>query len=66
MEQLQRKVVQGEHLMYEEMLKVAQWLFQDETPKEEIASFLMALAVKGETAHEVAALATIMRSLHVM
>ncbi|HBT73151.1 MAG TPA: anthranilate phosphoribosyltransferase [Lysinibacillus sp.] len=62
MEQLQRKVVQGEHLMYEEMLKVAQWLFQDETPKEEIASFLTALAVKGETAHEVAALATIMRS----
>lgn len=62
MERLQRKVLQGTHLMYEEMLQAAQWLFQDDTPKEEIASFLTALAAKGETAHEVAALATIMRS----
>ena len=29
----------GTHLMYEEMLQAAQWLFQDDTPKEEIASF---------------------------
>ncbi|WP_155591753.1 anthranilate phosphoribosyltransferase [Lysinibacillus cavernae] len=62
MEHLHRKVLQGEHLMYEEMLKAAQWLFQDDTSKDEIASFLTALSVKGETAHEVAALATIMRS----
>lgn len=62
MERLQRKVLQGTHLMYEEMLQAAQWLFQDDTPKEEIASFLTALSAKGETAHEVAALATIMRS----
>lgn len=62
MKQLQRKVLQGEHLMYEEMIEVAQWLFQDDTPKDEIASFLTALSIKGETAHEVAALATIMRS----
>ena len=62
MEQLQQKVLQGTHLIYEEMLQVAQWLFQDDTPKEEMASFLTALSAKGETAHEVAALATIMRS----
>ncbi len=62
MKHLQRKVLQGQHLMYEEMVEVAQWLFQDDTPKDEIASFLTALSIKGETAHEVAALATIMRS----
>ncbi|WP_446935729.1 anthranilate phosphoribosyltransferase [Lysinibacillus fusiformis] len=62
MKHLQRKVLQGEHLMYEEMLEVAQWIFQDDTPKDEIASFLTALSIKGETAHEVAALATTMRS----
>ncbi|MBD8522206.1 anthranilate phosphoribosyltransferase [Lysinibacillus fusiformis] len=62
MKYLQQKVLQGEHLMYEEMLEVAQWIFQDDTPKAEIASFLTALSIKGETAHEVAALATIMRS----
>ncbi len=62
MKHLQRKVLQGQHLMYEEMLEVAQWLFQDDTPKDEIASFLTALSIKGETAHEVEALATIMRS----
>lgn len=62
MEQLQQKVLQGTHLIYEEMLQAAQWLFQDDTPKEEMASFLTALSAKGETAHEVAALATIMRS----
>jgi len=62
MKQLRQKVLQGEHLMYEEMLEVAEWIFRDDTPKEEISSFLTALAVKGETAHEVAALATTMRS----
>ncbi len=62
MEQLQQKVLQGTHLIYEEMLQAAQWLFQDDTHKEEMASFLTALSAKGETAHEVAALATIMRS----
>ncbi|MFL1996623.1 anthranilate phosphoribosyltransferase [Lysinibacillus irui] len=62
MEQLQQKVLQGEHLMYGEMLKAAQWLFDDQTPKDQMACFLTALSVKGETAHEVVALATIMRS----
>ncbi|TQR32843.1 anthranilate phosphoribosyltransferase [Lysinibacillus sphaericus] len=62
MEGIRQKVQQREHLMYEEMLQAATWMFQDDTPKEEIASFLTALSAKGETAHEVAALATIMCS----
>ncbi|MFJ6208251.1 anthranilate phosphoribosyltransferase [Lysinibacillus sp. NPDC092081] len=62
MEGIHQKVQQREHLMFEEMLQAAKWMFQDDTPKEQIASFLTALSVKGETAHEVAALATIMRS----
>ncbi|MDM5249471.1 MULTISPECIES: anthranilate phosphoribosyltransferase [unclassified Lysinibacillus] len=62
MEDIRQKVQQREHLMYEEMLQAAKWMFQDDTPKEDIASFLQVLSVKGETAHEVAALATIMRS----
>lgn len=62
MEGIRQKVQRREHLMYEEMLQAATWMFRNDTPKEEIASFLTALSVKGETAHEVAALATIMRS----
>ncbi|KOS60948.1 anthranilate phosphoribosyltransferase [Lysinibacillus agricola] len=62
MEGIRQKVQQREHLMYEEMLQAAKWMFQDDTPKEQIGSFLTALSAKGETAHEVAALATIMRS----
>ncbi|MGE7687999.1 anthranilate phosphoribosyltransferase [Lysinibacillus sp. NPDC097214] len=62
MKGIRQKVQQQEHLMYEEMLQAAKWMFQDDTPKEQIASFLTALSVKGETAHEVAALATTMRS----
>ncbi len=62
MEGIRQKVQQRGHLMYEEMLQAATWMFQDDTPKEQIASFLTALSVKGETAHEVAALATTMRS----
>lgn len=62
MDSIQRKVQQRQHLMYEEMIEAAQWMFQQETPKDAIAQFLIALSAKGETAHEVAALATVMRS----
>lgn len=62
MEAILQKVQQQDHLIFEEMLEAANWMFQDDTPKEEIASFLTALSTKGETAHEVAALATVMRS----
>jgi len=62
METIQRKVQQRQHLMYEEMFEAAQWMFQQETPQDDIAHFLISLSAKGETAHEVAALATVMRS----
>lgn len=62
METIQRKVQQRQHLMYEEMFEAAQWMFQQETPQDDIAHFLRSLSAKGETAHEVAALATVMRS----
>ncbi|MGX9134556.1 anthranilate phosphoribosyltransferase [Rummeliibacillus sp. JY-2-4R] len=57
------KVSQNEHLYYEEMLDASKKMFQDETPLEEIEAFLIALSKKGETAQEVAALATVMKSL---
>lgn len=62
MDSIQRKVQQRQHLMYEEMIEAAQWMFQQNTPKDAIANFLIDLSAKGETAHEVAALATVMRS----
>lgn len=62
MEAIRHKVQQNEHLMYEEMIEAAKWMFQEETPKDDIARFLTALSAKGETAHEVAALAVVMRS----
>lgn len=62
MQKLLAKVERKEHLLYEEMLEAAHYLFDEETPKEWMQSFLVALSQKGETAHEVAALATVMRS----
>lgn len=56
------RVVQKENLIFEEMMEAAQLVFNEATPKQEIASFLIALNDKGETAHEVAGLATVMRS----
>ncbi|MBO1909960.1 hypothetical protein J4G37_34895, partial [Microvirga sp. 3-52] len=57
-----RIVEQRKHLPYEEMKVAAQLLFDENTPKEDIKKFLIALSAKGETAHEVAALASVMRS----
>src|SRR5690606_25261493 len=51
-----------EHLMYEEMHQAVEHIFNEETPAEDIADFLIALSAKGETAHELAALATVMKS----
>lgn len=62
METIQRKVQQRQHLLFDEMFEAAQWMFQQETPQDDIAHFLISLSAKGETAHEVAALATVMRS----
>lgn len=55
-------VEQNRHLRYEDMKNAAKLLFDEYTPKEEITQFLLALSRKGETAHEVAALASVMRS----
>ncbi|MEK4228273.1 anthranilate phosphoribosyltransferase [Solibacillus sp. FSL H8-0538] len=56
------RVVQKGNLVFEEMVEAAQLVFNEETPKEEITSFLIAMSEKGETAHEVAGLASVMRS----
>ncbi|MFJ8260683.1 anthranilate phosphoribosyltransferase [Rummeliibacillus sp. NPDC094406] len=56
------KVINKKHLYYEEMLDASIKMFQDNTPLEEIEEFLFALSKKGETAQEVAALATVMKS----
>ncbi|WP_371682710.1 anthranilate phosphoribosyltransferase [Sporosarcina sp. PTS2304] len=50
------------HLMYEEMKVVAELLFNEETNEQQIIQFLTALSKKGETSHEVAALAAVMKS----
>ncbi|RIJ63492.1 anthranilate phosphoribosyltransferase [Rummeliibacillus sp. POC4] len=62
MQQAIEKVKNNKHLFYEEMLDAAKEMFQDDTPLEEIEEFLIALSKKGETAQEVAGLATIMKS----
>ena len=54
-------VKKKEHLVFHEMVEAASLIFNDHTPKEQIADFLIALSEKGETAHEVAGLATVMR-----
>ncbi|RHW40069.1 anthranilate phosphoribosyltransferase [Lysinibacillus yapensis] len=56
------RVSKNENLTYEQMLQASELMFNDETPKDEIADFLIALKLKGETAEEVAALATVMKS----
>ncbi len=56
------KVKDKKHLYYEEMLDASIKMFHDNTPLEEIEELLIALSKKGETAQEVAALATVMKS----
>lgn len=62
MRQYIEKVEHGSHLSFEEMECVANRLFEEHTPSQDIKDFLIALAQKGETAQEVAALATVMKS----
>ncbi|MFJ8064470.1 anthranilate phosphoribosyltransferase [Psychrobacillus sp. NPDC096426] len=56
------KVEKQEHLQYEEMIDASRLLFSETTELQQIADFLIALSNKGETATEVAALATVMKS----
>ena len=56
--QLERR----EPLDFHTMQQAAELIFDEQTPKEQIADFLLAMKNKGETAHEVAGLATVMKS----
>lgn len=56
------RITDGEHLLFEEMADAAGHVFDEATPKESIQEFLLALSAKGETAHEIAGLASVMRS----
>ncbi|WP_332651385.1 anthranilate phosphoribosyltransferase [Lysinibacillus sp. 54212] len=56
------RVESGENLLFDEMVVASQFIFNEETPKEQIGSFLTVLSAKGETAFEVAGLASVMRS----
>ncbi|KGR92410.1 anthranilate phosphoribosyltransferase [Ureibacillus massiliensis 4400831 = CIP 108448 = CCUG 49529] len=56
------RVSKGENLPYEEMIEAVKIVFNEETPKDEIADFLIALSTKGETVQEIAALATVMKA----
>ncbi len=51
-----------ESLSFDEMVQAAEIVFDDNTPKEQIKSFLLALSEKGETAEEIAGLATVMKA----
>ena len=55
-------VRKGVNLSYEEMVQAVEFVFNEETPKDDIADFLVALSKKGETSQEIAALATVMKS----
>ena len=61
--QLMTKQVKKQiNLNFDEMLEAAEIIFDEATPKEDIADFLIALSEKGETTEEIAALATVMKS----
>ncbi|PYF04001.1 anthranilate phosphoribosyltransferase [Ureibacillus chungkukjangi] len=56
------QVKENQSLSYDEMLQAAELIFNEKTPKEAIAEFLIALSNKKETTEEIAALATVMKS----
>ncbi|ARJ38862.1 anthranilate phosphoribosyltransferase [Sporosarcina sp. P21c] len=62
MERFLSIVEKQRHLMYEEMREAAELMFNEATDEDQIAQFLIALSKKGETSHEVAALAAVMKS----
>lgn len=57
-----QSVQKGENLLFDDMIAAANLVFDETTPKEQIEAFLVALSAKGETAQEVAGLATVMRA----
>ena len=65
MKKFLRIVENNRNLTFEEMTEAATLLFDEETDVQEMTEFLIALSRKGETAQEVAALASVMKSLAV-
>ena len=59
------KVASGIHLSYEEMEEATNCMFEDQTATDDIVAFLVGLSEKGETAQEIAALATVMKNFAV-
>ena len=57
-----KQLERGEHLDFQTMQQAAELIFDEQTPKEQIAVFLLAMKNKRETAHEVAGLAAVMKS----
>ena len=51
-----------EPLDFQTMQQAAEFIFDEQTPKEQIGDFLLAMKNKRETAHEVAGLAAVMKS----
>lgn len=62
MREFTRTISEGVHLSFEEMTAAAKILFDEQTAAEDIKAFLVTLSSKGETAQEIAALATVMKS----
>lgn len=62
MREFKEKVEKNEHLLYDEMVQASQLMFAEDTEVQQIVDFLLALSKKGETAVEIAALATVMKS----
>lgn len=56
------QIKHNKHLVFDEMQQAAQLIFNDQTPKEQIGAFLVAMSKKGETVHEVAGLASVMQA----
>lgn len=61
MKQYIETVQRGESLSFSDMTAAATILFDETTPQSQIEAFLIALAQKGETATELAALANVMK-----
>ena len=57
-----KQLERGEPLDFQTMKQAAEFIFDEQTPKEQIAVFLLAMKNKRETAHEVAGLAAVMKS----
>ena len=62
MREFKEKVEKNEHLLYDEMVQASQLMFAEDTEVQQIVDFLISTIQKGETAVEIAALATVMKS----